>query len=43
MGQALYLPAAVLLIGFVAVASFAVPRHLAARRTAAAQPEPAAA
>ncbi|MBN9112853.1 MAG: DHA2 family efflux MFS transporter permease subunit [Pseudonocardia sp.] len=41
MGQSLYLPAAVLLIGFVAVASFAVPRHLAARRAAAAEPDPA--
>ncbi|AEA23093.1 drug resistance transporter, EmrB/QacA subfamily [Pseudonocardia dioxanivorans CB1190] len=44
MGQAMYLPAAVLLVGFVATAAFAVPRHLAARRAAAAaQPAPAAA
>ncbi|GAY12668.1 DHA2 family efflux MFS transporter permease subunit [Pseudonocardia sp. N23] len=38
MGQAMYLPAAVLLLGFVAVAAFAVPRHLAARGAAAVEP-----
>jgi hypothetical protein len=32
MGQALILPAAVLLVGLVAVLAFATPRHLAARR-----------
>lgn len=37
MAQALLLPAAVLVIGMVATLSFALPRHLAARRTEAAE------
>lgn len=42
MGQAIMLPAAVLLIGLVAVLAFALPRHLAAGR-AAREAEPATA
>jgi hypothetical protein len=35
MAQSMLLPAAVLVIGFVAVACFATPRHLVERRAAA--------
>jgi hypothetical protein len=41
MGQALILPAAVLLVGLVAVMAFTTPRHLAARRAPEAVPSAA--
>lgn len=37
MAQSMLLPAAVLVIGVVAVACFATPRHLSERRAAAAE------
>ncbi|MEQ3551717.1 DHA2 family efflux MFS transporter permease subunit [Pseudonocardia nematodicida] len=39
MAQAVLLPAGVLVIGFVAVACFATPRHLLARRAAGGAPQ----
>ena len=42
MADTLLLPVGVLMLGFVSVLFFQLPRHLMARKEQAAQPEPAA-